>query len=90
MPNHGGNQGGQPTKLTPTVLEAICAAVRQGCYPTVAGGRVGVAQFTMYLWNQRGKREANARSERELRGESADEPQSIYEQIPHRARSGQG
>jgi hypothetical protein len=81
MASPGDYHIGRPSKLTPAMIDAICASIRQGCYPTVAAGRVGVSQFGMYLWNQRGKREADARNERVLRGEAADEPASMHEQF---------
>jgi hypothetical protein len=81
MPNHGGNQGGRPSKLTPETLEGICTAVAQGCYETVAAGKAGVGRFALYLWRLRGRNEADRREERRLRGEPGDEPASIYEEL---------
>jgi hypothetical protein len=73
---------GRPPKLTPEVIETICAAIREGCYATVAGARAGVGKYTMYLWNQRGQREAEQREERRILGDAVEEPPpSIYEQF---------
>jgi hypothetical protein len=81
MPNHGGDQGGRPSLLTPDVQETICAAIRRGCYATVAATRAGVDDFTMSLWDKRGQREAEQRA---LGKVSEDTPASVYEQF-HRA-----
>jgi hypothetical protein len=45
MPNHGGDQGGRPTLLTPDVIEPICAALRQGCAATLAAGHKGMRGY---------------------------------------------
>jgi hypothetical protein len=81
MPSGGEHLRGRPPKLTPEVEAGICAAIRKGCYARVAAARLGVSAFTMYLWNQRGKREADERDERSMRGEPCDEPPSIYERF---------
>ena len=80
MPNHGGDQGGRPSLLTPDVQETICAAIRRGCYATVAATRAGVDDFTMSLWDKRGQREAEQRA---LGKVSEDTPESVYEQFHH-------
>ncbi len=72
---------GRPTLLTPEVQETICAAIRRGCYATVAATRAGVDDFTMSLWDKRGQREAEQRA---LGKVSEDTPESVYEQF-HRA-----
>ena len=71
---------GRPTLLTPEVQEVICAAIRRGCYATVAATRAGVDDFTMSLWDKRGQREAEQRA---LGKVSEDTPESVYEQFHH-------
>ncbi len=84
MPNHGGDQGGRPTLLTADHIAPICEAIKQGCYAKVAAGRVGIDGYTLTTWDLRGQRETEDRAERALRGDPADEPASLYEQL-HRA-----
>jgi hypothetical protein len=64
-----------PLKLTPELIEAICADIRRGCYLTVAAGRNGISNYTDYKWRERGRREFNEREELEPRPEP-----SLYEQ----------
>ena len=78
MPYHG---GGRPSLLTPDIIEPICAAIREGCYAKVAAGRVGIDGYTLATWDMRGQREVENRAERSMRGEPADEPASLYEQL---------
>lgn len=72
---------GAPPKLTPEVALQICAAITEGCYLTVAAARVGVIPYTIYLWNQRGMREALGRAEAQAQGKPADGPMSCYEEF---------
>jgi hypothetical protein len=67
--------------LTPDVALKICAAITEGCYQTVAAARVGVIPYTVYLWNERGKREALGRAEAQAQGKPADGPMSCYEEF---------
>jgi len=72
---------GAPPKLTSGVALQICAAIAQGCYLTVAAARVGVIPYTIYMWNQRGMREALGRAEAQAQGKPADGPMSRYEEF---------
>lgn len=72
---------GAPPKLTHEVALKICAAITEGCYLTVAAARVGVIPYTVYLWNERGKREALGRAEAQAQGKPADGPMSCYEEF---------
>ena len=75
------NPVGAPPKLNPEVAETICAAIAEGCYLTVAGARVGILPYTIYLWNERGKREMHKRQDKRNNGEAADEPMTRYEEF---------
>ena len=73
---------GRPTKLTPDMIEPICEAIRDGCYATVAAGRVGVSGYALTVWSEKGRKESEEREGRALRGEPTDRPPpSIYEQF---------
>lgn len=73
--------GYQPPKLTPEVAKQICADIQSGCYLTVAAARSGVIPYTIYLWNQRGMREALGRAEAQAQGLPTDGPMSRYEEF---------
>ena len=45
---------GRPTKLTPTVIEKICDALRGGNYRETAAAYAGVGRSTFNDWMQRG------------------------------------
>ena len=49
MPEHERRHVGRPSLLTPAVQETICAAIRRGCYATVAATRAGVDDFTTHI-----------------------------------------
>src|SRR5258708_12699667 len=66
--------GGYPPKLDQEVAETICAAIAEGCYLTVAAARVGVIAYTIYCWNQRGKREMHQREDKRLHAEAPAAP----------------
>jgi len=67
--------------LTGPVLDLICSAVREGCYLKVAAARAGIIPYTLYLWNERGKREAKHRAELEALGKPTDETLSMFENL---------
>ncbi len=75
MPEHERRHVGQPSLLTPAVQETICAAIRRGCYATVAATRAGVDDFTISIWDKRGQREAEQRA---LGKVSKDTPDSVF------------
>lgn len=64
---------GRPPGCTPAVREAICAAIREGCYASVAAARVGIGRYTLLVWDQRGKRELEQREQ-----EGRTDPLSLY------------
>jgi hypothetical protein len=70
---------GAPPKLNYDVSVHICEDIRAGCYQSVAAARAGIIPYTLYMWNEHGKREMQAREARRAQGKPADEPMSIYE-----------
>ena len=52
-----GRPPGRPTKLTPTLVEAICAKIRDGVPPVPAAVSLGVAESTFKTWLRDGQAE---------------------------------
>jgi hypothetical protein len=50
------SQGGRPTKLTATVQDTICEALRRGCYYETAAALAGISIRTLRNWLRAGAR----------------------------------
>lgn len=50
------SQGGRPTKLTATVQDTICEALRRGCYYEMAAALAGISVRTLRNWLRAGAR----------------------------------
>lgn len=51
---------GRPTKCTPEVIEAFCAAIRRGATRTLAAQASGIGRKTLYRWLENAESEADA------------------------------
>lgn len=56
-PRTTGRPPGRPTKLTPTLVEAICAKIRDGVPPVPAAVSLGIAESTFKTWLRDGQAE---------------------------------
>lgn len=68
-------------QLTPTLMEQVCADIRQGCHPHVAARRHDINHWDFFVWNKRGEREAQNRE--------PTEPPSKFEQFYHAVQHAQ-
>jgi hypothetical protein len=72
-------------RLSPELIETICAALRQGCHVKTACARAGVATSLMNEWLRRGRAEAEDRSN----GETGI-CESVFEQFFHAVEQAKG